>query len=488
MSYQAQKHLSRMTKPQGPAALLVLALASCANLSPDQGISAVQSLTPARLGQEVVKIRSEDDAAYVRERVAALLQRPLTGEAAVKIALLNNRGLQAAYNELGVSEAQLAASALPPAPTLSYALLAAGDALEIERQIAVNVLAILTLPRRQDIAETHFRAAQLRALTEILRLARDTERAYIRAVASAQIVTFLTKAQVSAEAVSELAKKLGETGALNKLDQARDHAFYAELSAQLGAARLRQNSEREKLTRLMGLWGSDIHYRLPGELKALPIKPRTLDAAEQEAICNRVDLAMVRIEIEAQAKVLGLTDATRFVDVLEVSARDNHQKENLNVNGATVADNLHRHGTDIVFQIPIFDLSETKLQANREAYMQAVNRLLDKAVVIRSEARAAYTVYRGSYDIAKHYRDQVAPLRKIIADEDLLRYNGMLLDPFQLLADTRANVTSAIAGIEALRDFWLAKIELQTALLGGGPGGESQSQLATTAATVSGNE
>jgi outer membrane protein TolC len=466
----------------GLGTLLVIALAGCANLSPDQGMSVIQSMTATGLGQDTVKIRSEEDAAFIKDRVSFLLRKPLTAETAVQIALLNNRGLQAAYNELGITEAELAASALPPSPTLSYALLAAGDALEIERQIAVNVLAILTLPRRQDIAETRFRATQLKAMMEVLRLARETERAYIRAVASAQTVAFLTKAQASAEAVSELAKKLGETGAMNKLDQAREHAFYAELSAQLGAARLRQSADRETLTRLLGLWRGDTQFRLPGELKPLPVKPKTLDAAEQEAIANRVDLCLLGIEIEAQAKALGLTEAARFLDVLEVSAAGKNQKENLNVNGTRITDNEHLHGAGIGFQIPIFGLSETKLQAGREAYMQAVNRLIAKAVSIRSEARAAYTAYRGSYDIARHYRDQVAPLRKIIADEDLLRYNGMFLDPFQLLADTRANVTSSIAGIEALRDFWLAKVGLQAALLGGGQDTEPQPIPSATAA------
>jgi outer membrane protein TolC len=481
MSRRSHMLLSKVTRLGGLGPLLVIALAGCANLSPDQGMSVIQSMTVTGLSQDTVKIRSEEDAAFVKDRVPFLLQKPLTAETAVQIALLNNRSLQAAYNELGITEAQLAAMALPPSPTLSYVLLAAGDALEIERQIAVNVLAILTLPRRQDIAETRFRAAKLRAMMEVLRLARETERAYIRAVASAQTVTFLMKAQASAEAVSELAKKLGETGAMNKLDQAREHAFYAELSAQLGTARLRQNAERETLTRLLGLWGSDIHFRLPGELRPLPVKPKTLDAAEQEAIANRVDLCLLRIEIEAQAKALGLTEATRFINVLDVGAAGKNQKENLNVNGTRITDNEHLHGADIAFQIPVFDLNETKLQAGREAYMQAVNRLIAKAVSIRSEARAAYTAYRGSYDIARQYRDQVAPLRKIIAEEDLRRYNGMLLDPFQLLADTRANVMASVAGIEALRDFWLAKVDLQAALLGGGQDTERLPLPATAA-------
>jgi outer membrane protein TolC len=296
------------------------------------------------------------------------------------------------------------------------------------------------------------------------------------------------KSQTSAEAVSALAKKLGETGALSKLDQAREHAFYAELSGQLGVAKLRQAAEREKLTRIMGLWGSDIGYRLPEELKALPPKPKALETVEREAIANRVDLEMLRLELQAEAMACGLTDATRFIDVLQVSGIGKHEKENKTENGVTTRDNLHKHGYDFQFEIPIFDFGEVKVAEARETYMRGVNQLIDKAVIVRSEARTSYTGYRGAYDIARHYRDNIAPLRKIIADEDVLRYSGMLLDLFQLLVDARANITSAVTGIEALRDFWLANVDLQAALTGGGVSGDtpSSSSSVTMAASPGG--
>ncbi len=465
----------------------VLLMGGCANLSPDQGMGPVQGMVLSMTNGDVVKVKSAEDAAQVKDRVASLLRKPLTIESAVQIALLNNRGLQAAYNELGITEAQLTKETLPPNPSFSYALLAASAALEIERQVAINILAILTLPRRADIAAIRFRAAQFKAVNETLKIAAETRRAFIRAVAANQTVAVLDKARISAEAVSDLAKKLGETGSLSKLDQARDHAFYAELSGQLGTARLRQADEREKLTRIMGLWGSDISYRLPAQLKPLPRKPKPLETVEREAIANRTDLEMLRLELKAQAKALGLTEATRFINVLHVGAADSHEKERLIENGVTTTDNLHRHGYDFEFEIPIFDFGEVKVAEARETYMRTANQLIDKAVLVRSEARTAYTGYRGAYDIARHYRDNIAPLRKIIADEDLLRYNGMLIDLFQLLADARANVASNVAGIEALRDFWLASINLQTALTGGGASGDAPSSM-TVAASSGGHE
>jgi outer membrane protein TolC len=464
-----------------------LALGGCASLSPDQGMGPVQALALSTANTDLVKVKSEEDAAEVKNRVTALLHKPLTMESAVQIALLNNRGLQAAYNELGITQAQLARATLPPNPSLSYSLLSASNDLDIERQVAINVLAILTLPWRTDIARLEFCAAQLKAMNETLKVASETRRAFIRAVAAAQIVIFLEKAQLSAEAVSDLAKKLGETGALNKLDQAREHAFYAELSAQLGTARLKQAAEREKLTRNLGLWGGDISFRLPAQLKPLPGKPKALQTVEREAIASRVDLEMLRLELQAQAKALGLTEATRFINVLQASAIANPEKEITTQNGVPTTDIFRRTGYNFQFEIPIFDFGETKVAEARETYLRGVNQLIGKAVIVRSEARTAYTNYRGAYDIARHYRDSVAPLRKIIQDEDLLRYNAMLLDVFQLLADARANITSAIAGIEALRDFWLAQVDLQTALTGGGISGDVPSSV-TLAASSPGSD
>jgi outer membrane protein TolC len=428
----------------------------------------VTELGAATLKADVAKIRSEQDAALAQERVSVLLRKPIDDKTAVQIALINNRGLQAAYNDLGITEAQLAKSALPPNPSFSYSLLATGGALEIERQIAMNIMAILTLPKREEIAAIRFRAAQLLAMNETLRTAAETRRAFIRAVAAAQTVTFLEKAKLSAEAISELAVKLGETGALNKLDQAREHAFYAELAGQLGVARLKASTEREKLTRLMGLWGVETAYRLPSSLRPLPRRPKSLTEVERDAVANRVDLELLRLDLKAQAQTFGLTEATRFVDLLTVRLLDNREKQTFSDQGFTTVERLKRQGYDFEFEVPLFDFGQTKVAQARETYLRSVNLLIDKAVAVRSEARAAYTTYRATYDIARHYRDNVAPLRKVITDEGLLRYNGMLTDLFQLLTDARGNVTSTVAGIEAMRDFYLAQVDLQTALVGGG--------------------
>ena len=98
--------------------------------------------------------------------------------------------------------------------------------------------------------------------------------------------------------------------------------------------------------------------------------------------------------------------------------------------------------------------------------MQAVNRLAETAINARSEVRAGYSAYLIHYELAKHYRDEVVPLRKRISDENLLRYNGMLISVFELLADAREQILGVNGYIEALKDFWVADTDMQTALGG----------------------
>lgn len=452
-----------------------LMLASCKTFSPDGGLDSVASFTKEELRKDVIAIRNGDDALSARQTIAPLLKRPLTADTAVQIALLNNRGLQAAYNELGIAEAEAVRASLPPNPVLSLSRISGAGALEIEKRIVADILALATLPARADLASDRFRQAQLRAITETLRVAVDARRAYYRAVAARELAGFLTQAQSAAEAAAQLTKRLGETGALNKLDQAREQVFYADITTQVAGARQRADSERERLVRVLGLWGQDANVRLASALPALPGRPRTLPAIETDAVRRRVDLQIARIDVSALAKSYGLTQATRFISLLEVGGI---RKTTRDADGTAIRE----RGIEVDFQVPLFDFGETRVREAEQTYMEAVNRLLEKAVNVRSEARDAYRVYRSAYDIAMHYRQEVLPLRKIISDESLLRYNAMQVDVFALLTEARQRIAATTAAIEAQREFWLASTNLFVAVVGGSPGEAGESPKSTVAA------
>jgi outer membrane protein TolC len=470
-----------MTRRSPPLRLVAtigapLLLSGCAVFSPDGGMSSVQRAASSELGKDAVKITSEADAQQARQRIDAQLAEPLTLDAAVQIALLNNRGLQAAYNELGISEAAFVAAGLPPNPRLSLSRIAGGGIVEVEFSIIANILALFTIPARRDIAEHRFSAAQHKAVDATFRLAAETRRAWVRAVAAQELVGLLSQARTSADAAADLMRKLGETGAANKLDQARASAFNAEIGIQLAQARLRARTEREALTRFLGLWGKDIDFKLPSALPALPGAISPVAEIEAEAIRRRADLLMARRELEATARSLGLTQATRYVSLLELGGMGKHER-------ARTPEGTERStqlGPALEIEIPIFDLGETSARRARETYMAAVNRLAEKAVNVRSEARTAWQAYRASWDIARQYQTSVLPLRKIVSDEALLRYNGMLIDVFELLTTARERITSTMAAIEARRDFLLAEVDFQTAIIGGGTTGGETGSTGTT--------
>ncbi len=472
-----------MIRPVAIVFSLVGLIAGCASFSADGGMNEVAQgvarETGPGIGKNVVKITSAEQAQQAKEQVASLLAMPLSADAAVQVALLNNRDLQAAYNDLGISEAAYVQASLPPNPGISLMNVAGTGVANFEVRLIGDILSLITLPRRTAIAADQFARARQQAVATTLTLATDTRRAYIRAVAAAQQVGFLDQARGTVDAAVRLNVQLGQAGGGDQLDQAELAAFYAELSARVGQARLTARRERETLIRLMGVWGGDVSFNLPAELPPLPGEPESMAAVEIEAINRRVDLLMARQDVAALAKSLSLTEATRYVSMLQLAGIFNNESPNMLTNTNTA---INRGGAQLDFQIPIFDTGEARTRTARESYMRALNRLAAKAVNARSEARIAYETYRGTYDIARFWRDRVLPLRQTVSREVALRYNngvlageGMRVDLFRFFVDARVRIGATASALDARRDFYLAAADLQAALsIGGGvsAGGE----------------
>jgi outer membrane protein TolC len=468
MNITKLKHIATVALP-----LILGGCVSAAEYSQkNSGFSSVSNKTAESTGKDTVWIQNRQDAQAVSGRVKTLLAKNnVDVETAVQVALLNNKGLQAAYADLGDSAANAWQSTMLVNPTVEVGLIGIGtpelEAFKtVEGVITTNLLALATHKRNVGIADTEFRKAQLNAAMQTLQLAADTRRAWISAVASWETVAQLNQAQAAADAASDLAQKLGETGALTKGGQAREHVFYAELAGQTAKARLEARLAKEELTRLMGLWGSDADYQLPNRLAQLPKGLIKRDLIEAEALQRRVDLQMAKLDLDATAKSYNLTEATRYVTDLEILTGFETEREledgekNVDTTGNVALE----------FVIPIFDSGKARMRKGELAYMRSANLLAEKAVNVRSEARSAYQAYRSNYDIARHYRNSVVPLRTKIEEESLLTYNGMITNTFELLADSREKVNSILLAVNAKRDFWLAEANLAPAIYGGGAG------------------
>lgn len=446
-------------------AAATLFLAGCASFSQDGGFGKVADLTKERTGKTASWQRSAEDSDSAKARVNELLQQPLTAEAAVEVALLNNRGLQASFGELGVAESDLVRAGRLANPTFSFGHLKGGGVTEIDRSVMFNILGLLAMPIAKQVEQRRFEQAQYQAAFEVVGLASETRKAFYGAVAAQDLVRYYEQVKDAADASSELARRMVQAGNFNKLAQMRQQAFYADATSQLARARHQAVAERERLVRFLGLSGDQLGFRFIDRLPDLPAEPFEPKDAEQTAMDKRLDVQMAKRSTEATARSLGLTKATRFVNVLEAGYANKSQ-----------TGEQRQNGYEIQLELPLFDFGSTRTVRAEAMYLQSVNRTAEIAVNARSEVRESYSAYRTAYDLAKHYRDEVVPLKKRISDENLLRYNGMLLGVFELLADSRDQVTSVTAYVEALRDYWVAETNLQSALTGRSPGAMSMSR------------
>jgi outer membrane protein TolC len=434
---------------------LSLALSGCTSLDPDGGFAPVQTVAKDKLGAEVRWTRSDEDQQQLDQRVAELLAQPLSPDAAVQLALLNNRGLQAAFEQLGIGDAQRVQASRLPNPGFSFGRLRQGDEVELERGLHFNLARLLALPLLRRVEERRLEQTQADVAAQAVALAGQTRKAWVEAVAAEQALRYTQQVQKAADASAELARRMAQIGNFNRLQQLREQSFSADAAQNLARAQRARLAARERLTRLLGLWGSQTAYTLPERLPDLPKEPLDLPDAERTAMAQRLDVLGAKRMAEQTASNLGLSRATRFINVLELGVVRNSSNE-----APT------QRGFEVSLELPLFDFGSARVAQAEGIYRQALHRAAETAINARSEVREAYGGYRSAWDIAQHQRDEVLPLRQRIAEENLLRYNGMLIGVFELLADARAQITAVNTSIDALRDFWLAQADLDMALLG----------------------
>lgn len=434
-------------------ALASLVLAGCASFSADGGFGTVEQLTKERIGQTPSYQRTDEQTDTAAARVADLLKQPLTADSVVQIALLNNRDLQASYAELGIAESDLVRAGRLANPSFRFGRLRGSGPVEIDRAAIFDVLGLFTMPLAKQVEQRRFGQAQLQAAYETVGLAGEARKAFFEAVTAQQLVGYFGQVKEAADASNELARRMATAGNFSKLAQMREQSFYADATAQLARAQHQAVAARERLTRALALSGDQIAFTLPGRLPDLPTSPAEPKDAEQAAMDKRLDVLMSKRATESTARSLGLTQTTRFINVLHAGYQNK-----------SATGEQRSNGYEIELELPLFDFGSARVARAEATYMQAVNRTAQVAINARSEVRESYSAYRTAYDLAKHYRDEVVPLRKRISDENLLRYNGMLVSVFDLLADSRDQIASVTTAVESLRDYWVAETNLQAAL------------------------
>ncbi|HEX9733755.1 MAG TPA: TolC family protein [Thermoanaerobaculia bacterium] len=424
--------------------------------TPDaRGFSAVAELVDERLAARVHWFQGTEEDAAVAASVGALLAGELTADAAVQIALLNHRGLQAEYEVLGVAQADLVQAGL-----LENPVFAAGarfpdrppSAANLELGVAQSFLDLLVRPARRELAARELEETQLRVGAAVLDLAADVRAAFYTLQGSRQAAAALAVVDGAAESAAELASRQHAAGNLNDLDLAGYDALREEARLDLAGAEAAAAEGRERLSRLLGLW-DDEGWTIAAALPELPAAEPDLAHLEQSALARRLDLAAARVEVDKLARALEITVRWRWIALAEIGVDRERDTDGQTVTGPTLA-----------VQLPVFDRGQGRV-ARHEAFLRrGRQRLAQRALEIRSEVRAARRRLLASRQLAERYRDVLIPLRQRIVAEAQRHYNFMLIGVYQVLEARRDEAAAYRDYLDAVRDYWLARAELERAV------------------------
>ena len=442
------------------AAVVSLGLAGCASTAVNRNFSDVQELTRKSVGADVKWLTTDEQRRQAQADVDALLAQPLDGDGAVRIGLAYSPALQAMLYEAAANSASATQSARIPNPVFAFERLARNvgglQELEITRALSASLLDLLLLPARLRLADYQQQATRLSLAAAVVGAASEARQAWVNAVASQQSAQYAQQVKATADASAEIARRMQAVGNFSKLQRAREQAFAADAVTLLARAMQSARSSREALVRTLGLNAAQAAaLKLPDRLPDLPASIRDESAVAQAAIESRLDIRLARANLDFIAREQGLTNVTSYVNAFEIGIKD------VRATGQPI-----QRGYGLSVPLPIFDFGDAARSRAQSTYMAAFYRAAQLTVDASSQVRDNYGAYRTAYDISKHYRDEIVPLRKSIAEENVLRYNGMLISVFELLADSREQIGSVIQAIDAQRDFWLADAALQSALIG----------------------
>ena len=449
--------------------LLLLGLSGCASTNPRPAFLDMRQKVASRSGHAPEWPRNAEQTEVTRQVVHDLLAEPIDADTAVRIALLNNRALLASFEEIGISQADLAQASRISNPVLHWGRSEVG--------LALDFLDVFILPLKKKLASVELERTKLRVADEVIRLAAEVKTAFYELLASQELLERLELMGEIRLAASEFAALQEQAGNLNVLDLEQHRAVYNQMRVDIVRAEIGLRRRREALNRYMGLWGEEVRWLAGKGLPSLPDTDPRLESFEAVALEQRFDVAAARKGIEQVARALALTKGTRFFPVgIEIGIESEKDPDGARVTGPSLG-----------IQFPIFDQGQAAIARLQSQLLQSQRRLENLSIHARSEVRLARDFMIASRELTEYFRDRLLPQRRQIVELTLEQYNMMLQGTYDLLAAREREVETERAYIEAWRDYWIARVELERALGGRlGPSTQKTSSLLSSSRLASG--
>lgn len=423
------------------------ALVGCSTMKPGQGFDDVQREVRTRTGVETRWDRGTLEDADARAAWRGLLDSELTADAAVQVALLNNRDLTATFEDLDIAQAELVRAGLLRNPIFSGELRfdTAGGGTGVALSITEDFLTLLTMPLRKARSGAAFEAAKARVTRAAVETAYDARVAFYEYQAAEQIRDLRETVEQASAASYELARRLYEAGNTRELDLLSEQSLYERSRLDAETARAQALQSRERVNAALGLWGEDTTWRAAPRLPDLPAEDDMTDAIERRAVAASLELAEARWEIEAAAASARLSRPLAWLEGSEVGATAEREVEG----GWSV-------GPALSIPIPIFDLGGAAAGESAARLRQATGRYYAAAARVRASARAVAAELQSARQRVERHRTVLIPLQERLVQQTQLQYNAMQVSGFQLLQAKRDQIEGGISMIDAALDYWRA--------------------------------
>jgi cobalt-zinc-cadmium efflux system outer membrane protein len=422
-------------------------VSGCTTVVMNAGFDDVRGIVEERSASKIFWNTGTELDKEAADKVGSLLKGKLTADEAVQIALLNNRDLQAVYSDLGVAQADLVQAGLLNNPIFEAALKfpISGGQTNLEFVTVMNFLDLFYMPLRKRVAGTRFEEAKLRVTGAVLDFVARARTTFYLHLANEQLLELRQTIVQALNTSLDVARRLNEAGNITDLDLARERALAEAGKLALRSAEIAARQSREQLNDLMGLWGKNTEWQTDGRLPDIPGQPMQTEDIERVALNRSIDLSHARQRIRVAGEQLGFNRTTALIPELHLGPLGERNEGAWEI------------GPVLEFPIPLFDQGQARIGRSAAELRRAQQEYYALAVRIRSTARVVRDRMGGARDRALYYRDILLPLRERIVNESQLQYNAMQLGPIQLLRAKEQQIETAVAYIEALRDYWLAR-------------------------------
>ena len=439
-------------------ASLACLIGGCVSVPKQAGFDDVQKDVAQKTGVTVQWRGTSADDAAIDDAVRKLLDKPLAVDDAVQIALLNNRSLQATYETLGIAQADLVQAGLLKNPVFTAGIRFPDRSPRktyLDFSVEEDFIDLILLPTRKKLAEDAFAQTKKTVAGSVLQVAADTRSAFFQVLATEQQVELRQNVLQAQTASFDAAKQLHDAGNTNDLSFLTETSQLGRTKLELASAEEDATEAHEHLTDLMGLWGQQTTWSVAGRLADPPEKEIQPMGLETLAIKQRPDLEAARQDLLVQARVLGFTDAARYINTLDIGPEFERE-----------TDGQWRIGPSVNVAVPIFDQGQAAVARAAAVFRQSQQKYYAAAVDVRSQVRSARSRMFSARERVEFFKQMILPVEQKLLHQTQLQFNGMYVGVFDLLAAKREQIESGKEYIDALRDYWVARSDLERAVGG----------------------